>query len=128
MERNIRGLFANQSGHLARALAETKGKYVDKEELRREIDAFKASWPELKEKIRNQIYPFDEVKEMLRKAGAPYEPEMICVTREKLRSTFKGIPYMRTRFNGIDIIFRLGLMDECLDYLFDGPSPVFKAS
>ena len=125
MERNIRELFANQSGHLSRALSETKAKYVDRKELRREIDAFKAAWPQLKEKIREQIYPFEEVKDMLRKAGAPYEPEMICVTREKLRSTFMGIPYMRTRFNGIDIIFRLGLMDECQDYLFDGPSPVF---
>lgn len=125
LEAHIRKLFANQPGHLSRALIETRDKYVDAAEVAREAEALKAAWPSLKERIRRQILPFDEVKEQLRTVRAPYESEQICVSREKFRSTFLGIPFMRSRFTSIDAILRLGLMDECVNYLFDGPNPVF---
>ena len=51
-------------------------------------------------------------------AVAPYEPEMIGVSREKLRKTFRAIPFMRDRFTGIDLIYRAGIMDEVEAYLF----------
>ncbi len=43
---------------------------------------------------------------------------MIGVSREKLRKTFRAIPFMRDRFTGIDLIYRAGLMDEVEAYLF----------
>lgn len=121
----IEKTFADQPGHLARGLKEAKGKYVDGAELAAQIDALKAAWPELKEKIREQIYTYDQVYDFLKRVRAPYRPEHICLTREKLRSTFLGIPYMRSRFTSIDVIYRLGLMDEVLAYLFDGPEAKF---
>ncbi len=74
--------------------------------------------PELKEKIRKQIIPFDEVHDCLKRVRAPYEPEMIGVTKERLRSTFRCIPFMRNRFTGIDLIYRCGLMNEVEEHLF----------
>ena len=74
--------------------------------------------PELRQKIQNQIIPFNDVRERLKRAGAPYESEMIGVSREKLRTTFRAIPYMRNRFTNIDLIHRVGLMDEAEAYLF----------
>ena len=59
-----------------------------------------------------------EVRENLRLAGAPYEPEQIGVTRARFRSTCRGVPYMRNRYFGLDLVERLGLMDELLDELF----------
>ncbi len=118
MEKEIREVFAGKPGHLARGLEETRGKYVDKEGLRRQLEALKAAWPELKEKIRAQIIPFDEVYRNLKQVGAPYEPEMICVDRARMRKTFSYIPYMRSRFTNIDIVYRLGLMDELTGRLF----------
>ena len=44
--------------------------------------------------------------------GAPYESEMIYVSHEHLLETLAIIPYMRSRFTGIDVIYRLGMMDE----------------
>ena len=78
----------------------------------------KIHWPELRQKIQNQIIPFNDVRERLKRAGAPHEPEMIGVSREKLRTTFRAIPYMRNRFTNIDLIHRAGLMDEAETYLF----------
>ncbi|MBO4671949.1 MAG: sn-glycerol-1-phosphate dehydrogenase [Bacteroidales bacterium] len=117
-EAEIRTVFAGKPGHLARGLEETKGKYVGKEGLRKQLEALKAKWPELKEQIRAQIIPFSEVHEDLKLVGAPYEPEMICVDRARMRRTFSYIPYMRSRFTNIDIVYRLGLMPELTERLF----------
>ena len=118
MEQEIREVMAGKPGHIARALVEVKGKYVDKEGLRHQLETLKAAWPELSEKIRKQIIPFEQVRENLRLVGAPYEPEMIGVTRERLRKTVSYIPYMRSRFTNIDVIYRLGWMDEFMDRMF----------
>ena len=118
MEAHIREIFAGKPGHLARGLVESKGKYCDKENLRKQLEAVKDNWPELKEKIRKQIIPFDEVHDCLKRVRAPYEPEMIGVTKERLRSTFRCIPFMRNRFTGIDLIYRCGLMNEVEEHLF----------
>ena len=118
MEAHIREIFAGKPGHLARGLVESKGKYCDKENLRKQLEAVKNNWPELKEKIRKQIIPFDEVHDCLKRVRAPYEPEMIGVTKERLRSTFRCIPFMRNRFTGIDLIYRCGLMNEVEEHLF----------
>ena len=118
MEKEIREIMAGKPGHIARGLVEAKGKYVDKEGLRKQLEALKAAWPELSERIRRQIIPFEQVRENLRLVGAPYEPEMIGVTRERLRKTVSYIPYMRSRFTNIDVIYRLGWMDEFIDRMF----------
>ena len=125
MEKEIREVMKGKPGHIARGLAETKGKYLDKDALRRQLEALKSAWPELKYKIRNQIIPFDEVREKLRLVGAPYEPEMIGVSRERFRQTVLYIPYMRSRFTNIDVIYRLGLMDEFIERMF-GPGGVWE--
>ena len=118
MEAEIREVMAGKPGHIARGLAETKGKYVDKDGLRAQILALKEAWPALSAKIREQIIPFEKVHESLRLVGAPYEPEMIGVSRERFRKTVSYIPSMRSRFTNIDVIYRLGWMDEFLERMF----------
>ena len=118
MEKTIHEVFDGKPGHLARGLVESKGKYTDREGIRKQLEAVKNNWPELREKIRKQIIPFNEVYDCLKRVGAPYEPDMIGVSREKLRSTFRAIPFMRNRFTGIDLIYRAGLMEEVENYLF----------
>lgn len=112
MEENIRAVFADKPGHLSRALVESKAKYITAECLREQLTHLKQVWPELREKISAQIFSYDHVHDCLKKVGAPYEPEMIGVSRERLRETFRGIPYMRSRYTIIDLIQRCGLMDE----------------
>ena len=117
-EKEILRIFNGKPGFIDRALIETKNKYVDKEGLRRELTAFKAAWSELKERIRKQIIPFEEVRRRLKLVGAPYEPEQLGVSRARFRDTFAKIPYMRSRFSNIDIAYRCGFMDEWLERLF----------
>lgn len=118
MEKHIRVIFEGKPGHLARGLVESKGKYVDAEGIRKQLENVKACWPELQKAIKEQIMPFDEVHDKLKRVRAPYEPEMIGVSKTKLRDTFRCIPFMRNRFTGIDLIYRAGLSDEAENCLF----------
>ena len=118
MEAHIRLICDGKAGHLARCLQETKAKWVDAEGLKKEIRALKEDWPVLKERIKNQIIPFAEVYEDLKAVGAPCEPEMICVSREKLRDTLNFIPFMRSRYTAMDVIYRLGYLEEFSERLF----------
>ena len=117
-EKDIYRIFDNDPEFVARGLVETKGKYVDKEGLRRQLQRLQKAWPALSGHIRRQIIPFGEVRRRLELVGAPYEPEHIGVSRAKFRASFEKIPYMRSRFTVIDIAFRCGWMEEWLDKLF----------
>lgn len=118
IEADAKRIFAGNDGLTARALEETRNKYVDKEGLRAQLTAIKEAWPTLKEQIRAQIIPFDEVYANLKAVGAPYEPEMIGVSRERFCKTFTYMPYMRSRVTSIDVLFRCGMMDEVEEHLF----------
>lgn len=56
-EADIRRIFDNDPEFVARGLVETRGKYVDKEGLRRQLQRLKKSWPELSLRIRRPDHP-----------------------------------------------------------------------
>ena len=118
-------VFGDRPDHVKRAEGEMGKKYSTPDELRRELTFLKGAWPELSKKLKAQILPFDEVRACLKAVGAPYEPEMIGVSRAKFRETYRGVPYMRARYFSLDLVARLGLMDALLDRLF-GPGGVWQ--
>ena len=124
-ESDIRALFGDNTELVARALKETRDKYVGKEGLHEELSRLKQAWPELQERIRHQIIPFEEVQRRLQLVGAPYEPEQIGVSRARFLEAFRKLPYMRSRYSVVDVAFRCGWMDEWLERLF-GPGCVWS--
>ena len=50
---------------------------------------------------------------------------MINIDREHLRTTYRAIPYMRSRFTHADIVLRCGLLNQLEEYLFDAPGHKF---
>lgn len=118
IETEIYELFHDKPAHLNRCLTESRNKYVGKEELREQLARLSKAWPGLKPQIQEQMIPFRQIRENLKKVGAPYEPEMIGISRERLRQTVRYIPYMRSRFTNIDVIYRLGWMEEFIESLF----------
>ena len=118
-------VYGNRPDHIRRAESEMAKKYSTPDELRRELTFLKSAWPDLSAKLRAQIMPFDEVRAKLKAVGAPYEPEMIGVSRERFRETYRGVPYMRARYFSLDLVSRLGLTDALLDRLF-GPGGVWQ--
>jgi glycerol-1-phosphate dehydrogenase [NAD(P)+] len=121
----IREMFAGRPHHMERALAQSAEKYLPPSGIEKELTLLRDQWPDLKEKIRSQIFTYSEVKERLRLAGAPYEPEMIGISRARLKETFLLIPYMRSRYTAVDVILRAGLMDKADARLF-GPGGIWE--
>ena len=116
-------IFGNRPDHIRRAESEYAKKFPTREKLREELETYKAVWPELSERMRKTLMPFGEVREALRLVGAPYEPEMIGVTRARFRETMRGVPYMRARYFGVDLVQRLGLYEELDRRLFGEGGP-----
>jgi glycerol-1-phosphate dehydrogenase [NAD(P)+] len=118
-------IFADRPAHIKRAMMEFPKKFSSREKLSGELSAIKENWSVLSEKIAKQIMPFEEVRENLKKAGAPYEPDMIGISRSRLKDTFMGVPYMRARYFALDLVDRLGLTDRLHEELF-GPGGVWE--
>lgn len=110
------------------ALAEQElgAKHSTPEQLRTQLQTLRATWPELRQKLRAQLLPLETLKQMLRAAGAPTEPEHIGITRERLRRSFWQSFCIRRRFNLVDLAVRTRLLDDALKHLFGptGPWPV----
>ncbi|MEG2492227.1 MAG: sn-glycerol-1-phosphate dehydrogenase [Alistipes sp.] len=118
VEREIDRVFAGNPDLAARGRAESKGKQVDQEGLRRQLTSLKTNWTDLRQRISERILPFEEVRRRLELVGAPFTPEQIGVSPARLRAAFEKMPYMRNRFSIIDVAFRCNYMDSWLDRLF----------
>ncbi len=119
IEKQILEIFAG-SGFEEKTIEESKAKYVTREDLAKQLEQFKIIWPDLKKKLAQQLIPFDELQSMLKTIGAPYEPEQIGITRERLKKSYIEAFYIRRRFTILDLAFRTSLMEVSLKKIF-GP-------
>lgn len=94
-------------------------KYGDKEAVRAELTRLVAEWPQLRERLKGQVYSFAKMQELFRIAGAPYETEHIGVTHEQIKDMFPKVQLMRARYNVLDLAMRGGFMNELTDSLFN---------
>ena len=93
-------------------------KYQGPEDVRRELTAVKARWPELREQYRAQVYPFAKMKRLFEIVGAPSDPSHIGVTRAELKSMVPKTQLMRWRINLLDLALRAGIYDELVEAVF----------
>ena len=116
-EEAVVNLFG-KTAFIDRCLQETIAKYIDKDQLYKQLQLLVEKWPETKQRLEKQLLPLKDVKMKLRTIGAPVEPEEIGLSREKLRETFINSQFLRNRFTIIDIAVRTNLMDQWLDGIF----------
>jgi glycerol-1-phosphate dehydrogenase [NAD(P)+] len=126
LEARIRTLFDTEALQ-RRAIDETRGKYVSKDVLRTQLMRIQENWPSLQAKVRDQLFPFAELRDMLRRAGCPYDPAQIGISRARLRLSYQQCCFLRRRFTVLDLLQRLDVFDATLDHLF-GPDGHWAAS
>ncbi len=97
------------------ALKEMRAKYAA---LSDHYAQLSAAWPELAPRLRAHLFNFAEARDMLKAAGAPFEPEQIGISRERLRASYELAWFIRRRFTVLDVAARAGLMDAALDHIF----------
>ncbi len=100
------------------ARREIAAKSITRAALRAQLSLLREVWPALRERLREQLVPFDTLKQRLHDAGAPVEPEQIGISRARLRETFHSAFFIRRRFTVLDLALRAGVLDEALDSLF----------
>ncbi len=111
-------VFPGRPAHVRRAELEFAKKFPTREALRRELSIVRDNWGYLSSKLRAQLMPLAEVREKLRAVGAPSDAREIGVSVARFRETFAGVPFMRARYFGADLVQRVGLMPALLDRLF----------
>jgi glycerol-1-phosphate dehydrogenase [NAD(P)+] len=126
-EEMIRELFT-EADLRAVACQESAAKGVSRKKLNAQLEVLRKLWPDLKPRLQKQLLPFQEVKRMLRAAGAACEPEQIGITRERLRASFLQASFIRRRFTVLDVVSRAGLLERFLGRIFgeDGVWPVIR--
>ena len=100
------------------AVEETRAKYVGHDELRERLGLLRERWPELRERLAEQLLPAAEVRDRLRAAGAPTSPAEIGLDAAALRDTYRRARMIRRRFTVLDLAGQAGILDACVDELF----------
>ena len=119
LERSIPELL-DQPDLIAVGLKESLAKYVSRDELRKQLQTLRQSWPELGQRLRKQLPPARELAAMLDAAGAPTESEQIGISRDRLHVSFYQAYHIRRRFTVLDVAVRANVLDRCLDAVFGG--------
>lgn len=100
-------------------IAQSYKKYTSEEELTARWEYVKTIWPELKKKLKIQLYGSEKIKTALRKSGAAYLPMQIGVNKKMMRESFQQALFLRERYTVLDFIYEAGWWDECIDSIWD---------
>lgn len=119
-EHELARVFAGENDLLKKALEEMRAKHVTRAALRGELERLAVAWPELRRRIGEQLPRCEELRAMLRAAGAPEQPEQIGITRERLRGAYRQAFFIRRRYTVLDLAERTALFEPALGALF-GP-------
>lgn len=123
LEKKLQQLFPDKD-LFSVAAKEGTAKHLSREALLRQVRLLREVWPETRLKLSKQLVPLQELRRMLAEAGAPTEPEMIGISRTRLRQSFHLAYFIRRRFTVLDLAMRLGILDSSLDVIF-GPDGVW---
>ena len=93
-------------------------KWQPKEKIREQLTTLKENWPEFKKKLQTQVIPYEEMKALFLRAGAPTTPEEIGLTNADIRRMTDFVQLMRWRINVLDLAKRACIYDELLDKVF----------
>ncbi|MFA5468548.1 MAG: sn-glycerol-1-phosphate dehydrogenase [Sphaerochaetaceae bacterium] len=78
-------------------------------------------WPLLQEKLRAQLFSYEESEERLKAVGAPTTAREIGLVRETAIEDVRKAQLLRNRYTILDVIDDLGVLEKALEYLKDGP-------
>ena len=100
------------------AVKQSLAKYVDADALAERLELLGRIWPDLREKLREQLMPADVLREMLEAAGCPTSPEEIGLSMEDFEATYWRAQMIRSRYTVLDLATEAGILDECVEELF----------
>ncbi len=100
------------------AVEQTLAKYIGAGELAQRLELLGEVWPVLREKVREQLMPAEQLRGMLQAAGCPTGPVEIGLRWEDFGATYARARTIRKRYTILDLAFEAGILGECVDELF----------
>ncbi|MCC7342033.1 MAG: sn-glycerol-1-phosphate dehydrogenase [Bryobacterales bacterium] len=113
METEIDGLFAIPELRV-KAREESLAKLPSRERLRDELARLHSVWPALAARLRAQLLPYAELRDMLAAAGAPTDSREIGIAPERLALSCRKAYHIRRRYTVLDLARRTGKFDEAI--------------
>ncbi|HWV36740.1 MAG TPA: sn-glycerol-1-phosphate dehydrogenase [Thermomicrobiales bacterium] len=119
LEDNVRQTQPAHLPHMGeRALEEVRAKYVERDEIARRLRTLKDVWPELRDRLRDQLIPSVDLRRMLQAAGCPTTPKEVGLTRDQLRTSYTAARQIRRRYTVLDLALETGHFQPAVDALF----------
>lgn len=103
-------------------VGQQRAKYIDFDELRARRTRLRECWEDLRTKLQQHLLTADQTRELLQKVGAPYHPEQIGISRERLHESYRLAQQIRSRYTVLDLVFQTGWWGDCVDGLFGAGS------
>lgn len=97
---------------------EVAAKHIPRAELEAQLRKIRQIWPELRLRLRRQLLPLSQLRQMLVDAGAPVEAPQIGISLERLRDSYLAAWMIRRRFTVLDLAVRAGLLEPSLARIF----------
>lgn len=117
LERRVRAMHADPR-IAEQAVGQSLEKHVDAAEQERRLSVLMAEWPELVGRLREQLLPARELRELLREAGCPTRPEEVGLSADLYRESFALARTIRSRYTVLDLAADVGLLAGLVDRLF----------
>ena len=92
-------------------------KFREGEALAERRRLIEEKWPEIQSRVKKQIIPSADVKQMLIKAGCPTKPSDIDMGMEQYLHAIRTAQLIRTRYTLLDLLYETGLLDDAISYL-----------
>jgi glycerol-1-phosphate dehydrogenase [NAD(P)+] len=102
------------------AIAESRAKYIDADQLRQRLTLLRDRWPALRVRLHQQLLPASELRDLLHAAGCPTDPTDIGIDTNHLKESYAQARTIRSRYTALDLVEETGLLDACVGVLF-GP-------
>ncbi|MBR0057366.1 MAG: sn-glycerol-1-phosphate dehydrogenase [Kiritimatiellae bacterium] len=99
------------------AVEASRAKHLDEAALRARLAIIADRFEELALRVREQLIPFDEFREMLRAAGCPVKPSEIGVGRRELLLAAYGAQMIRNRYTILDLAYEAGRLPAYASWL-----------
>jgi glycerol-1-phosphate dehydrogenase [NAD(P)+] len=117
VEETVRNSYSNPE-IAQRAVDQSLGKYIDKEQLVSRLQKIQETWPELQKSLKKHLLPVGEVRQLLHEAGCPVHPNDIGYDLSHLQSSYFLARQIRSRYTIYDLAAETGYFKQCVDDLF----------
>ncbi len=107
--------LAGEAAYAQQMKVESKKKHLAPEGLRDRFERLVGRWDTARERLKKQLYPYDEMRAMLEAAGCYVRPEELGLSRERAVRTIRLAQMMRERYTVLDVAYELGRLDEWAD-------------